>query len=124
MWLLFLNSDHWRKNIPVLAESHRVFSIDLIGYGYSEKPNPREFGVNNTFYSFETWATQINDFCINVVKGEAFFICNSIGGDFLPIFYSSPLKLDSFSLLLIVYVSFLVVIRLEICFMVTLQLVV
>uniref|UniRef100_A0A5B7C2P4 AB hydrolase-1 domain-containing protein n=1 Tax=Davidia involucrata TaxID=16924 RepID=A0A5B7C2P4_DAVIN len=73
------NSDHWRKNIPVLAQSHRVFSIDLIGYGYSDKPNPREFGVNS-FYTFETWATQLNDFCIDVVKDEAFFICNSIGG--------------------------------------------
>ncbi|KAA8542965.1 hypothetical protein F0562_024111 [Nyssa sinensis] len=73
------NSDHWRKNIPVLAQSHRVFSIDLIGYGYSDKPNPREFGVNS-FYTFETWATQINDFCIDVVKDKAFFICNSIGG--------------------------------------------
>ena len=68
-----------------------MFSIDLIGYGYSEKPNPREFGVNNTFYSFETWATQINDFCIDVVKGEAFFVCNSIGGD--PPFYQFSILL-------------------------------
>ncbi|XP_011025150.1 PREDICTED: pheophytinase, chloroplastic [Populus euphratica] len=73
------NSDHWRKNIPVLAKSHRVYSIDLIGYGYSDKPNPRELG-DKSFYTFETWATQLNDFCIDVVKDEAFFICNSIGG--------------------------------------------
>ncbi|KAJ9153337.1 hypothetical protein P3X46_026785 [Hevea brasiliensis] len=73
------NSDHWRKNIPVLAKSHRVYSIDLIGYGYSDKPNPREFG-DNSFYTFETWATQLNDFCADVIKDKAFFICNSIGG--------------------------------------------
>ncbi|PON64144.1 Alpha/beta hydrolase fold [Parasponia andersonii] len=73
------NSDHWRKNIPVLAKSHRVYSIDLIGYGYSDKPNPRQFG-DTSFYTFETWATQLNDFCKEVVKDEAFFICNSIGG--------------------------------------------
>ncbi|KAG5250118.1 hypothetical protein OIU78_013037 [Salix suchowensis] len=73
------NSDHWRKNIPVLAKSHRVYSIDLIGYGYSDKPNPREFG-DKSFYTFDTWATQLNDFCVDVVKDEAFFICNSIGG--------------------------------------------
>ncbi|CAK7339101.1 unnamed protein product [Dovyalis caffra] len=73
------NSDHWRKNIPVLAKSHRVYSIDLIGYGYSDKPNPREFG-DNSFYTFDTWASQLNDFCVDVVKDEAFFICNSIGG--------------------------------------------
>ncbi|WCJ28879.1 alpha/beta-Hydrolases superfamily protein [Euphorbia peplus] len=73
------NSDHWRKNIPVLAKSHRVYSIDLIGYGYSDKPNPREFG-DNTFYTFETWGSQLNDFCGEVVKDKAYFICNSIGG--------------------------------------------
>lgn len=76
---LFSNSDHWRKNIPVLARLHRVFSIDLIGYGYSDKPNPRDFG-ESSFYTFETWGTQINDFCNDVVKDKAFFICNSIGG--------------------------------------------
>ncbi|THG22662.1 hypothetical protein TEA_011529 [Camellia sinensis var. sinensis] len=73
------HSDHWRKNIPVLACSHRVFSIDLIGYGYSDKPNPSDFEANS-FYTFETWAAQLNDFCIDVVKDKAFFICNSIGG--------------------------------------------
>uniref|UniRef100_A0A3Q7JYR5 AB hydrolase-1 domain-containing protein n=1 Tax=Solanum lycopersicum TaxID=4081 RepID=A0A3Q7JYR5_SOLLC len=74
-----LRSDHWRKNLPVLAQSHRVFSIDLIGYGYSDKPNPRELGVEN-FYSFETWGSQLNDFCKDVIGDKAFFICNSIGG--------------------------------------------
>lgn len=72
------NSNHWRKNIPVLAKSHRVYAIDLIGYGYSDKPNPREVG--DSFYTFETWGSQLNDFCSSVVKDKAFFICNSIGG--------------------------------------------
>ncbi|KAI9075768.1 hypothetical protein K1719_042254 [Acacia pycnantha] len=73
------NSDHWRKNIPVLAKSHRVYSIDLIGYGYSDKPNPRQIR-DDSFYTFETWAAQLNEFCVDVVKDEAFFVCNSIGG--------------------------------------------
>lgn len=34
-------SDHWRKNTPVLGRSHRAYAIDLLGYGYSDKPNPR-----------------------------------------------------------------------------------
>uniref|UniRef100_A0A0D9X0P8 AB hydrolase-1 domain-containing protein n=1 Tax=Leersia perrieri TaxID=77586 RepID=A0A0D9X0P8_9ORYZ len=72
------NSDHWRKNIPVLALKNRVYAIDLIGYGYSDKPNPRELG--ESFYTFETWGEQLNTFCTEVVKSEAFFICNSIGG--------------------------------------------
>ncbi|KAK9699402.1 hypothetical protein RND81_08G171300 [Saponaria officinalis] len=73
------NSDHWRKNIRVLGKSHRVYAIDLIGYGYSDKPNPRDFG-DTPFYTFETWASQLNDFCMQVVQDKAFFICNSIGG--------------------------------------------
>lgn len=34
-----------------------------------------------SFYTFETWADQLNDFCADVVKEKAFFICNSIGGE-------------------------------------------
>ncbi|XP_068477130.1 uncharacterized protein [Phaseolus vulgaris] len=73
------NSDHWRNNISVLAQSHRVYSIDLIGYGYSDKPNPLQIG-DRSFYTFETWASQLNEFCLDVIKDEAFFLCNSIGG--------------------------------------------
>ncbi|QHO37086.1 Pheophytinase [Arachis hypogaea] len=73
------NSNHWRKNIPVLAKSHRVYAIDLIGYGYSDKPNPRQIG-DDSFYTFDTWAAQLNDFCLDVIKDKAFFVCNSIGG--------------------------------------------
>ena len=35
-------SDHWRKNIPVMGRTCRVFAIDLLGYGYSDKPDPRQ----------------------------------------------------------------------------------
>jgi pimeloyl-ACP methyl ester carboxylesterase len=58
--------------------ANRVYAIDLIGYGYSDKPNPREF--EESFYTFETWGEQLNTFCAEVVKTDAFFICNSIGG--------------------------------------------
>eukprot|EP00252_Welwitschia_mirabilis_P020177 TRINITY_DN488_c0_g1_i4.p1 TRINITY_DN488_c0_g1~~TRINITY_DN488_c0_g1_i4.p1 ORF type:complete len:389 (+),score=54.44 TRINITY_DN488_c0_g1_i4:36-1202(+) len=72
------NCDHWRKNIPILAKSHRVYAIDLLGYGFSDKPKPE--GFNGSIYTFETWAKQVNDFCTDVVKDQAFLICNSIGG--------------------------------------------
>ncbi|KAH9603997.1 hypothetical protein KSS87_023600 [Heliosperma pusillum] len=77
--ILQVNSDHWRKNVGALGKSHKVYAIDLIGYGYSDKPNPRDFG-DTPFYTFRTWASQLNDFCQEVVQDEAFFICNSIGG--------------------------------------------
>lgn len=38
----------------------------------------------DSFYTFETWGSQLNDFCTSVVQDEAFFICNSIGGNFSP----------------------------------------
>lgn len=39
------NADHWRKNTPVLGQRHRAYAIDLLGYGYSDKPDPRCAGV-------------------------------------------------------------------------------
>jgi len=39
------NADHWRKNVPELAQSGcRVAAIDLLGYGYSSKPDPKKSG--------------------------------------------------------------------------------
>lgn len=38
---LFVNADHWRKNLPELAAAgFRVYAIDLLGSGYSDKPYP------------------------------------------------------------------------------------
>ena len=36
---LFVNSDHWRRNLgPLAAAGLRVFAIDLLGSGWSSKP--------------------------------------------------------------------------------------
>jgi pimeloyl-ACP methyl ester carboxylesterase len=66
---------HWRKNLPVLAKSCRVYAIDLIGFGGSAKPLP---GIEMS-YTFETWGQQIADFCRQVAGGPAFLVGNSIG---------------------------------------------
>lgn len=66
---------HWRKNIPILAQSCRVYAIDLIGFGASAKPEPK-----NAFdYTFENWGRQIADFCREVVGEPTFLVANSIG---------------------------------------------
>lgn len=69
------SSDHWRKNLPVLGEDCRVFAIDLIGFGFSAKPEPG----NPIHYRFETWGQQLLDFCHEVVGEPAFLVGNSIG---------------------------------------------
>ena len=38
---LFVNADHWRRNLPAMAEAgHHALAIDLLGSGYSSKPAP------------------------------------------------------------------------------------
>ncbi|MGB7084751.1 MAG: alpha/beta fold hydrolase [Phormidesmis sp.] len=69
------SSIHWRKNIPALAQTCRVYAIDLLGYGKSAKPAPGD----PLSYTFETWAQQILDFCQQVVGRQAFLVANSIG---------------------------------------------
>jgi pimeloyl-ACP methyl ester carboxylesterase len=69
------SSGHWRKNIPILAQTCRVYAIDLIGFGQSAKPTP---GLTID-YTFETWGAQVADFCREVVGEAAFLVGNSIG---------------------------------------------
>lgn len=69
------SSDHWRKNLPELAQTNRVFALDLLGFGFSAKPEPG----NPLHYCFETWGQQILDFCHDVIGEPAFLIGNSIG---------------------------------------------
>ncbi|MEO1519413.1 MAG: alpha/beta fold hydrolase [Cyanobacteria bacterium J06633_2] len=64
---------HWRKNIPELAEAgYRVFAIDLLGFGQSDKPP-----LN---YSLEVWQELLYDFWTAHIQTPATFVGNSIGG--------------------------------------------
>lgn len=69
------SSDHWRKTLPELAATHRVFALDLLGFGHSAKPTPGD----PLPYTFETWGTQVADFCQAVIGEPAFLAGNSIG---------------------------------------------
>lgn len=64
---------HWRKNIPVLAAAgYRVFAIDLLGFGSSDKPP-----LN---YTMEVWEELVKDFWTAHIQQRAVFVGNSIGG--------------------------------------------
>jgi len=80
------NCDHWRRNVRDLAKNANVYTIDLLGYGYSAKPNPRELPPN-TIYNFHVWAEQLRDFTQEVVNNKqrgsrspTYLVCNSVGG--------------------------------------------
>ena len=68
------SSDHWRKNLPVLAETNQVYAIDLIGFGKSVQPSP---GAPIT-YTFETWGQLVVDFCRDVIGEPTFLVGISI----------------------------------------------
>ena len=70
-----VSSDHWRKNLPELGQTYRVYAIDLIGFGGSAKPKP---GLSVT-YTFATWSQQVQDFCQEVIGEPTFIAANSIG---------------------------------------------
>ncbi|MEA5509808.1 alpha/beta fold hydrolase [Crocosphaera sp. UHCC 0190] len=67
---------HWRKNIPFLGQNCRCYALDLIGFGGSAKPSPKQ----DIDYTFETWGQQVADFCQEVAGSPAFLVGNSIGG--------------------------------------------
>jgi pimeloyl-ACP methyl ester carboxylesterase len=63
---------HWRNNIPVLAaQGYRVYAIDLLGFGASEKPA--------LDYSLELWRELIRDFWQAHIQRPMVVVGNSIG---------------------------------------------
>lgn len=68
--------EHWRKTVPVLAQNHRVFALDLLGFGRSAKPAPGQ----PLPYTCETWGQQVAEFIRAVVREPVFLVGNSIGG--------------------------------------------
>ncbi|KAF8067432.1 hypothetical protein HT031_002480 [Scenedesmus sp. PABB004] len=67
------SSGHWRRTIPYLAaHGCKVWAIDLVGFGESDKPARQ--------YTIELWAELIRDFLAEFSPGApAVLIGNSIG---------------------------------------------
>lgn len=66
---------HFRKNIPQLAKDYRVFAVDMLGFGLSDKPI--------IDYTAELWRDQTLAFLEEVVvkEGGRAVVCgNSLGG--------------------------------------------
>lgn len=70
---------HFCDNIGAIADQEcRVWTITLLGFGKSEKPN-----IN---YSELLWSELLRDFIVDVVKEPVHLVGNSIGGINLSIF--------------------------------------
>lgn len=52
--------------------SHACFlsAAAPLGYGWSDKPSPKEAGPPNALYNFENWADQLEDFVEQVCDTE------------------------------------------------------
>lgn len=63
---------HWRKNIPVLAAAgYRVFALDLLGFGASDKPD--------LDYSLDLWEEMVQAFWQDQIQSPTVYVGNSIG---------------------------------------------
>jgi pimeloyl-ACP methyl ester carboxylesterase len=63
-------SYEWRNNVEYLARNHTVFTIDLLGFGRSDRPAIR--------YSSRTYISLISDFVAQVVGGSCVLVANSL----------------------------------------------
>eukprot|EP00245_Coleochaete_scutata_P005596 TRINITY_DN19258_c0_g1_i1.p1 TRINITY_DN19258_c0_g1~~TRINITY_DN19258_c0_g1_i1.p1 ORF type:complete len:527 (+),score=73.41 TRINITY_DN19258_c0_g1_i1:169-1749(+) len=66
------NCGHFRNLISELADDHRVYSVDLLGFGGSDKPADVD-------YNPHLWAEQITDFAAEFAEEPAVLVGNSIG---------------------------------------------
>jgi pimeloyl-ACP methyl ester carboxylesterase len=66
------SADIWMHNISALAEKHRVYALDLVGFGRSDKPKVK--------YSPSYMAAFINDFITALNIKDTCLIGQSLGG--------------------------------------------
>lgn len=64
---------NWRLVMPELSKQSRVLALDYVGFGYTEKPESIQYGL-------ETWVQQTVDFMDALNVRQANFVGNSFGG--------------------------------------------
>lgn len=64
---------NWRLTIPVLAQQCRVLAPDMVGFGFSERPE-------NIAYNLDTWVAQAVGLLDTLQIERADLIGNSFGG--------------------------------------------
>jgi len=67
------STDHWRHNLPVLARTHEVHAIDLLGFGRSAKPAGLTYGG-------ALWCDQLAAYVRERIGRPTVLVGNSLGG--------------------------------------------
>jgi pimeloyl-ACP methyl ester carboxylesterase len=94
---------HWHKNIDALAEHHRVWAIDLIGFGFSSRPREPN-------YSLKAYAQHVREFMDAQNIDRASIVGHSLGGAVaLEFAHDRPERVDK--LILIAPATFLLQFR-------------
>lgn len=64
---------NWRLVIPKLAKNFHVFAPDIVGFGYTERPE-------NISYNIELWTQHLIGFIEKISEDRVHIIGNSLGG--------------------------------------------
>ncbi|XP_039142823.1 pheophytinase, chloroplastic isoform X1 [Dioscorea cayenensis subsp. rotundata] len=83
---------HWRYNIPELAKKYKVYALDLLGFGWSDKAVIE--------YDAIVWRDQVSDFMKEIVREPAILVGNSLGG-FTALFTAAELEQQVLGLVLL-----------------------
>ena len=67
------STDHWRHNVPVLARTHEVHALDLLGFGRSAKPAGLTYGG-------ALWRDQLIAYIRERIGRPTVIVGNSLGG--------------------------------------------
>ncbi|QVV66954.1 alpha/beta fold hydrolase [Synechococcus sp. LA31] len=67
------STDHWRFNIPALAEHYEVHALDLLGFGRSAKPEGPRYGG-------ALWRDQLVAYVQERIGRPTVLVGNSLGG--------------------------------------------
>ena len=71
-----MSSFMWRKNFDALSEKFRVYALDLLGFGFSDKPAGAP-------YSPDLYVELISDFIREVAGGSSNVVASSLGAAYV-----------------------------------------
>jgi pimeloyl-ACP methyl ester carboxylesterase len=87
------SAGQWTRNIEALALHHRVWAVDLLGFGYSSR-------VKNPIYSMKMFSRSICEFMDALNIERASIVGHSLGGAIaLEVAYDCPARVDKLVLI-------------------------